>query len=88
MERKRIVLLVSVEFPRVVEEDLGALVKDYLESEGLLQVHSVHADELNKTRDLTMDLPRLSSTRKAPPPPPPKKSDPATGDIDSGDIVK
>lgn len=59
--RKQLVLLVSVEFHPKLEADLGAVVREMLEADGVLRVLSVHADTLNLTSDLTLDLPALVS---------------------------
>jgi hypothetical protein len=61
MQKKTVILLLSVDVHPQLADDLPDILKSYLECEGLLSVRAVHLDERNLFE--TSDLPYVSSLK-------------------------
>jgi hypothetical protein len=61
MQKKTVILLISVDIHPQLADDLPDILKSYLECEGLLSVRAVLLDEKNLFE--TSDLPYVSSLK-------------------------
>jgi hypothetical protein len=61
MQKKTVILLVSVDIHPQIADDLPDILKSYLECEGLISVRTVHLDERNLLE--TSDLPYVTSLK-------------------------